>query len=102
MFNQFFHYHPHKVTFCISRFSGEAQNWWEVATRELGENANEDQQYLTYADFKAEVRRQFWKTLKSSTPNGKSSANRTSQMATCSSKNLNPLCLKPEYSATNE
>ncbi len=60
-FNQYFRHHPHKVVFCTSRFEGKAQNWWEVAARELGENNEEEQCYLSYADFEAEVRRWFWK-----------------------------------------
>lgn len=63
VFNQFFHHHPHKIVFCASRFKGEAQNWWEVATRELGESDEGDQRYPSYANFKAEVRRRFWKDL---------------------------------------
>ncbi len=61
IYNQFFCHHPHKVIFCASRFEGEAQNWWEVAARELRESKDRDQRYLSYADFKAEVRRRFWK-----------------------------------------
>ncbi len=60
-FNQFFCHHPHKVVFCTSRFKSEVQNWWEVVARELGESDEGDQRYLSYADFKAEVRRRFWK-----------------------------------------
>lgn len=63
VFNQFFCHHPHKVIFCTSQFNGEAQIWWKLAARELRENANGDQQYLTYANFKAAVKRQLWKDL---------------------------------------
>ncbi len=61
MFNQFFHHHPHKVIFCASRFEDEVKNWWEVAARELGESNEGEQCYPSYAKFKTEVRRQFWK-----------------------------------------
>ncbi len=61
IFNQYFCHHPHKIVFCTSRFKGEAQNWWEVAARELGESTDGDQQYPAYSDFKAEVRRRFSK-----------------------------------------
>ncbi len=40
IFNQHFYYHPHKVIFCASRFRKEAQVWWELCARGLGEGCS--------------------------------------------------------------
>ncbi len=61
VFNQYFRHHPHKVIFCASRFSKDAQVWWELCARELGRNVNGDQVYPAYEHFVDEVRRRFWK-----------------------------------------
>ncbi len=61
VFNQYFCHHPHKVIFCTSCFSKDAQVWWELCTRELGRNALGDQIYPAYEQFVEEVRQQFWK-----------------------------------------
>ncbi len=61
IYNQYFRHHPHKVIFCASQFDNDAQTWWELGTRELGCNTNGDQLYLTYIDFKNEVKHRFWK-----------------------------------------
>lgn len=61
VYNQYFRYHPHKVIFCVSRFTQDAQKWWELCARELGRNQNGDQVYPAYEYFMEEVRRRFWK-----------------------------------------
>lgn len=45
----------------MSRFEDEAQQWWELITREIGTNQNGDQVYPDYTVFKQEVRNRFWK-----------------------------------------
>lgn len=47
----------------MSHFKGNAQKWWELGTCILGVNANGDQLYPDYADFKAEVKKRFWKDI---------------------------------------
>ncbi len=61
VFNQYFQHHPHKVIFCASCFSKDAQIWWELCARELGRNTYGDQVYPAYEQFVEEVRQQFWK-----------------------------------------
>ncbi len=61
VFNQYFRHHPHKVIFCASHFSKDAQIWWELCAWELGRNAYGDQVYPAYERFVEEVRRRFWK-----------------------------------------
>ncbi len=56
VFNQYFRHHPHKVIFCVSRFSKDAQVWWELCARELGRNTLGDQVYSAYEHFVEEVR----------------------------------------------
>ncbi len=57
IFNEYFRHHPHKVIFCASRFSKDAQVWWQLCAWELGRNVNGDQVYPTYEQFIEEVRR---------------------------------------------
>ncbi len=56
-----FHHSLHKVIFCMSQFEGDMQKWWELGSRVLGTNADREQLYPSYANFKAEVRKRFWK-----------------------------------------
>ncbi len=63
LFNQHFQHHPHKVIFCVSRFGGDTQKWWELELRILGRNVDGEQLYLSYEDFKAEVKWRFWKDM---------------------------------------
>ncbi len=63
VFNQYFCHHPHKVIFCMSRFSKDAQVWWELCASGVGRNRLEDQVYPAYEQFVEEVRRRFWKDV---------------------------------------
>ncbi len=60
LFNNYLQYHPHRVIFCVSQFKGEAQNWWNVLAQNLGQDANGNQLYPNYANFKAWVKAHFW------------------------------------------
>ncbi len=57
LFNQHFHYPLYKVIFCMSRFDGDAQKWWELGTQMIGVDNEGEQLYPSYADFKEEVRK---------------------------------------------
>ncbi|PBK63900.1 hypothetical protein ARMSODRAFT_1023546 [Armillaria solidipes] len=61
LYNRHFRHHPHQVLFCISRFEGEAQVWWDLQSRALGQDADGFQLYPAYADFKTQTRKRFWK-----------------------------------------
>ncbi len=61
LFNRHFFYPPHKVIFCVSRLTGDAQRWWELQSQMLGKNADGQQLYPTYEDFEAHLRARFWK-----------------------------------------
>ncbi len=61
LFNHHFRYHPHKVIFCISRLSEDAEKWWEMSARLIGKSPTREQLYPTYEDFKTELRARFWK-----------------------------------------
>ncbi len=52
---------PHKVIFCISRLTGDAQRWWELQARILGKSADGEQFYPAYDDFEEKLRNRFWK-----------------------------------------
>ncbi|SJL01029.1 uncharacterized protein ARMOST_04345 [Armillaria ostoyae] len=61
LYNRHFRHHPHKVLFCVSRFEGEAQVWWDLQTRALGEDAHGFQRYPDYPEFKTQTKKRFWK-----------------------------------------
>ncbi len=61
LFNWHFCHSPHKVIFCMSQFGGDAQKWWELGARVIRVDNIGEQLYSSYANFKAEVRKQFWK-----------------------------------------
>ncbi len=61
LFNRHFRYHPHKVIFCVSQLKGDAEKWWELCSRIIGENDDREQLYPSYEDFQTELRGRFWK-----------------------------------------
>ncbi|KAK0243611.1 hypothetical protein EDD85DRAFT_944929 [Armillaria nabsnona] len=60
LYNNYLRHHPHKVVFCISHFEGDAQEWWNTIAENMGRDANDEQLFPSYTDFKAWTKARFW------------------------------------------